>query len=311
MYNDNEPDGPDYMFGDTAPVSDDFLPTADRPKRYRKFKRVKDNAEMNRLCRNMARATNLPANALAIGTVATLPKPKHEGEYTYTDIPDGDRPVRHPVFGINPDIVTGDELSPEREAESRLPIENLVAYSQEDLDNVSSASEDIAKEIQEMMLQEGAALLMSYDDATSYTEAVLRDGLGISVEIDGSVSEAISHMMRLNMICAYLGKLSMPEDIKNRFIRTLTKRIAEDAHTAMNKTLNSEKYSSMLNNLQARANKGGAAESTLGKDDIAGQLGVVRRRSKSQGFSPPASEKVNDQHDFNEKQSAGVRKERK
>jgi hypothetical protein len=309
MYNDEEPEGPDYIFGDTAPVPDDFMPTADRPKRYRTFKRVKDNATMTKVCRSIAKATDRAANPLPFGTAADLPKKPEWGSHTYTEIPDEDGPRRHPVFGINPDIVHDDESSPERDAESRLPIENLVSYSQEDLDSVSGMSDDIAKEIQELMLNEGAALLMSYDDASSYTEAVLKDGLGVNVEIDSSVSEVISHMMRLNMITAYMGKLSMPENIKAKFMRTLTEKIAEDAHTAMNKTLNSEKYSSILNNLKARANKGDSG-STLGKDDIAGHLGVVRRRSNAgKGLGAPASENVNDQHDFNEKQNAGVRKE--
>lgn len=310
MYKDNEPTGPEYIFGDTAPMPSDILPTSSRPKRYRPFRRVKDNAELNRVCRKVARATNKKANPLPFAVKGSLPKEKKkEDTYTYTEIPDEDGPRRHPVFGINPDIVFDDEDSPERDAERRLDIENLVSFDQSDLDKVTAASEGLAKDTQRLLLEEGAALLMSYDDASSVVTAVLRDGLGVTAEIDSSVSEVISHMMRLNVISAYMDKMSMPKYLKSRFMRTLTDKIAEDAHSAVNKTLTSEKYRTTLDNLRARIKQGSTEGDPVQQAaDMMGQLGVVRRRSSAGGVAPPMSDKPNDQHDFNERQGKGVRK---
>tara|TARA_B100000700_G_scaffold101966_1_gene114962 strand:+ start:13459 stop:14406 length:948 start_codon:yes stop_codon:yes gene_type:complete len=311
MFGDQEPDGPEYIFGNTAPMPDDVVPTASKPVRYRPFKRVETSGDHRRFSRETAKHTNRKTNPLPFAVKAPSPirQPEPENDYhTFTEIPDGDGPRRHPLFGINPDIVFNDEASPERDAEGRFNIENLVTYSQEDLDKVTSASNETTAAVQDKMLREGAALLMSYDDASSNVEAILRDGLGITVEIDASVSEVISHMMRLNMISEYMDRMSLPEPIKSRFMRVLTEKLAEDAHTSINKALTSEKYNSVLKNLQARM-KGGSEENPApaAQPDLAGQLGVVRKRSSGGGVSPPTSDKVDDQHAFNERQDAGVR----
>lgn len=316
MYNDGEPEGPEYIFGDTAPVPSDVLPTAPKAKRFRSFLKVKDNKEMGRICRKVARATNKKANPLPFATKGVLDtrsseqrEAEAEHNYTYTEIPDGNGPRRHPLFGINPDIVHDDEESPELEAESRLDIENVVSFDKEDLDRVTSASDKYAEEAQRLLLEEGAALLMSYDDASSAATAILRDGLGVTAEIDSSVSEVISHMMRLNLINAYAGKLSLPKYIKSRFMRNLTDKLSEDAHAAINKTLTSEKYRTALDNLRARIKPGSSeADPVQQAADMVGELGVVRRRSGTPGVPHPASDKSSDQHDFNERQAKGVRK---
>jgi len=294
---DGEPIGPDYIFGNTTSSSEDFLPTASRPVRHRPFKRAKSKKELRKFSQKINELTGKSnKNPLPFA----VPSKKEWDYHTYTEIPDREVPKRHPVFGINPDIVDDEDYSPERDAESRIPIDNLVTYEKEDIDKVEAKAEAATKEIQKRLLEEGAALLISYDDASSFAEAVLKDGLGISVEIDSSVSEAISHMMRLNMISAYMDQMSLPQKIKDRYLRVLTEKIAEDTHTSIQKTITSEKYNAVLKNLQARMKN--SPDSAAG--EIASQLGVVKHRSD--GNSPKGSA-VNDQHAFNEAQNAGVR----
>lgn len=309
MFEDGEPDGPGYIFGDTSSLPGDIVPTVDRPKRFRPFRRVKDNDELRRCRRRVLKAVTRKKNPLQFATPATLPKPDTpKYEDTYVEIPDDSRKYRHPVFGINPDIVRDDdEFSPEREAEQRLPVENIVEYDPAMLEAVSDRSDALSKDIQQILLSEGAAFLMSYDEATSAAAAALRDGLGVTAEIDSSVSETISHMLRLSMVQFYLDRTSLTKWVKRRFLRNLTDKISDDAHASINKALVNEKYRSALDNLRARTSPGtlsSTPESEL--SDIAGQLGVVKRRSRG-GLTHPRSDDASDQHDYNERQNAGVR----
>lgn len=305
VVDDGEPIGPDYIFGNTASSSEDFLPTSNRPVRHRPFKKIRSRKQLREFSKKSneftGRSTKNPLPFAAPASTPDVPDPKDWAYHTYTEIPDKDVPKRHPVFGINPDIVDDENYSPERDAESRIPIENLVTYEKEDIDKVEAKANEATKEIQKRLLEEGAALLISYDDASSFAEAVLRDGLGITVEIDSSVSEAISHMMRLNMISAYLDQMSLPDKVKDRYMRILTEKIAEDTHASIQKTITSEKYNAVLKNLQARMKS--SPEAAAG--DLASQLGVVKHRSND-GMSRKG-EAVDDQHAFNEAQNAGVR----
>lgn len=312
LYEDGEPIGPEYIFGNTATAPDDLIPSGRRPVRHRPYRKVKTNAQIREFSRRILKATNKSSKnplpfASPAPSLSPAPAPEPEApadpndwaSHTYTEIPDDEVPRRHPVFGINPDIVFDEDYSPERDAESRLPVENLVSYEKEDIDRVESKAAEATADIQKRLLEEGAALLMSYDDASSFAEAVLRDGLGISVEIDSSVSEAISHMMRLNMIAAYMDKMSLPQAIKTRYLRVLTEKIAEDTHTSIQKKNTSEKYNAVLKNLQARM-KSSPDNATA---DLASQLGVVKHRSNKGG----GGSAVDDQHAFNDAQNAGVR----
>lgn len=311
VYGDGEPVGPEYIFGDTEQSPDDKAPLTQRPVRSRSFRRVSSRSEHNAAIKSSMKAVRRKRNPLPFATVAVedpaAPLKDDWSTHTYTEIPDGDGPRRHPLFGINPDIVFDDDYSPEREAESRLPVENLITYEKEDIDRVQEKAKSLTSSIQKRLLEEGAALLISYDDASSFASAVLKDGLGIDVEIDSSVSEAISQMLRLNMISAYMDQMSLPDPIKARFMRVLTEKIAEDTHATIQKKITSEKYSNVLKNLQARM-KSSPEQATA---DIASQLGVVRKRSKrghgGAGLDQSFGEGIDDQHAFNELQNAGVR----
>lgn len=302
---DGEPIGPAYIFGNTSSAPDDLVPSDHRPVRRRPYRRVKTNEQMNEFSRQTMRATNRSTkNPLPFATPAvSVSKGEEEPEWdshTYTEIPDGDSPRRHPVFGINPDIVFDEEHSPERDAETRFPVENLVSYEKEDIERVEAMAEAATSDIQKRLLEEGAALLMSYDDASSFAEAVLRDGLGITVEIDSSVSEAISHMMRLNMISAYMERMSIPRSLKTRYLHVLTDKIAEDTHSAIQKKTTSEKYNAVLKNLQARV-KSNPDSATA---ELASQLGVVKHRS---GKGRAGNSATDAQHAYNDTQNSGVR----
>lgn len=300
---DGEPEGPMYIFGDTLPNEHDNKPTMTRAAVRRSFRRVSSNKELFDAMVSINKATNsakpkFDLNVLPFAKKGTLPN------QTYTEIPDGDGLPRHPVYGINPDIVFDGEHNPELEAESRLNIENLIHVDQAMIDEIRALTDNMAEDSKRLMLMEGAAMLMSYDDASSFTEATLRDGLGVTVEIDASVSGVLSHLMRLNLINSYMARMSLPDAVKTRFMRSLTDKIAEDAHMEMNKAGKAEKYNAVLKNLRARFD--GNKSQNNSQPTMVGPMGVVRHRSPK-GITAPVSDRSEDQHDFNERQNSGVR----
>lgn len=287
-FDDGEPEDANYIFGDTSMSLTDNTPRVEKHHKQLPFRRIAKGS-MKKHMQAVNKRTNRK-NPLPFATPVVLDAkdgPSSEPEYTYTEIPDK--------------IRERDTL-PELDAEQRLPVENLVQYTQQEINDVHERAETVSDEATRLLLEQGAALLMSYDESSSYVEAMLRDGLGITVEIDSSISEAISHMMRLNLVTFYADKMALPEDVRRRYLRVLTEKFAEDTHAAINKNLTGERYSTILKNLQARMAGGSGAEA----EELVSTLGMAKRRS-SQGLPTSPNSNTSAQHDYNTAQEAGVR----
>ena len=201
-----------------------------------------------------------------------------------------------------PDYLIDRMQEPEKIAEKQLDIDNLVDVDEHVLDVLKTSSIELTDELKHLLLNEGAAMLISFDDASSYTEVVLRDGMGIEVDIDSSITHGIGQLMRLNVLHSCISRLSLPQHLKDRFLNTLTHKLAEEAFNSMQKASKSEKYSTMLKNLQARIN--GKYSENVGNVT---PVGVVKRRSSPPSADPNAP---SDQlHEYNEQQHKGVRYE--
>jgi hypothetical protein len=289
MFNDNEPEGSEYIFGDLYASSrmTPHVPKAVYLKSHKQKKNwVLKNFQSNR-------------GFFSIGTPVTAAVkdvPVFVPNFTQTEIPD-DKPV-HPKFGRNPDI-TYEEV-PEKVAS--LNIENLVEISEERLSKVLTDSQSVSDDVAEILIQQGAVMMMSYDKATSYTEAVLRDGLGISVEIDSSVMVGVAQLTKLNVLNYYVNKMtSLPEDIKERFMRLITHKIACEAVEEMKKDVTSEKYSTVLRNLAARVKPTTDTDRPIGT--LRTHQDVATKNEKDMS--------TDDIHAYNKRQAEGVRVSRR
>lgn len=200
-----------------------------------------------------------------------------------------------------PDYLQDRFQTPEERASQTLDIENVIDVEQSVVDALKESSRTLTDTLKTLLLNEGAAMLVSFDDASAFTEATMRDGLGIELEIDSSINQGIGQLIRLNILNACIEHISLPQHIKERFLNTITHKIAEEAFVAMQKSAKAEKYSSLLKNLHARVN-GKYAEGV----GSAPPIGVLKQRSRS--TAAPASNAPSDQvHDYNEQQNKGVR----
>lgn len=308
-FNDGEPVGSEYIFGDTSPSSSDYEPTEQTKTSISVgFRKVASDFDFKALTAKVRAQTLRPVEPISASISSTDRHLAIGRPVTYTEIPDGESRA-HPLYGFNPDNYT-EESSPERKAEGELDVENVIDIDPEELDRIETLADDMAGEVSELLLTEGAALLMSFDDATAKAEAVLRDGMDITAEMDTTVADALSHMMRLNILSKYMERMSMPDTLKSKFMNLMTEKIAGDAHGAMTKTTANAKYRAVLDNLQGRVKpRDPQSQPNASKDGsvVAGPMGVVRHKGSGSGIAPPSSDSVDDTHGFNERQNAGVR----
>lgn len=277
MFNDNEPVGPEYIFGDML---------SDTPI-------VKGVEWKNRKNWRLLRYKNKKTAIFPIGVPVTPSIPPYKPTFTSTTIPD-DVEKRHPVYGKNPDI-----YSPLNDEKTEgLNIENLVEVEESRLNKIIQDATELSVVVSNVLMDEAASFMMSYDKASAYTETVLRDGLGVNIEVDSSVMVGISHLAKLNVLNMYADKMTtLPSSIRDRFMRIVTKKIAEDCVQDMNRDIKSEKYSSILKNLTARITQD---ETPLGTS----RTGSTRHASKT-------GQEVEDIHKANDRQASGVRVSRR
>lgn len=265
MFNDNEPEGPEYIFGDLNVIVEPLVMKSVRVTSFKKKTFLKRKDEI-------------------------FPIGKPIFNYTETIIPE-ERPEYSPK---NENIVYKNDLP--KNAED-LEIKNLVDIDEDDLDLICERSEELSKYCSDILLKESAALLMSYDKSSSYVEAVLRDGLGINIEIDNNICVAIGHLVKINVLNFYANQMtSIPEELRARFLKQVTYHIAQDAISEMKKENVGEKYTSFLKNLVARVKKSDKP------------IGTVRSHYQEK---PEKDRSTEEQHKYNDRQAAGVKVSRR
>lgn len=232
---------------------------------------------------------------------------KKDTKYTYSEIPDAPKSSYHSV-GHEDEL---DYLEPERKAEEKLgdEIENLVSIDENDVTAVREKSDVLSKSITSILLEKGAASLMSYDESSSYVQAVMKDVFGIDADIDSSVPVAISHMLKLKVINEYINSMDIPEEYTSTFMYELTLRTVEDAHSEMSKGTTSDKYSQALQNLNARLRRKsdeGEADNGPAPTEVSPQARAALKR-RSGGPSGPESTDSDSIHNYNKQQHDNVR----
>jgi hypothetical protein len=314
MFDEDDPEGLSAIFGILDPMNSDVIPTELLPK-CRTFKSM-STKEMNKTSVRYFKKTEVPLksnNTNLFGRPVESPIKRfvHSHDETFIDVPEDGQLKRHPVLGSTSTMSYDDNMTPEEEAASRLNVENIIEFDQEEVDAIEAAANDASSDIKQILLEEGAAMLMSYDTASSHSSAVLRDGLGIESDIDSSISAAIGHLLRLRIIEAYLGKLKISAKVSKKFMDEFTTLVVGDVHKDITIKAKTDKYSAVLENMQASKRKKQPKDEIGNSDTVANPMGAVRKRSATRGPNPlfhvGENSPSEDLHGYNDMQNSGMR----
>lgn len=130
-------------------------------------------------------------------------EPRHDG-INYTD--DIDRPLAMNEFEV--------------------PDEELVHYNELVAKNLPGFKE---------FLYEGVSVLNAVGDSLDYTEAALRDGLGIEVDMDRAILDAYIPLTRLDMVARIVEKTHLSASQRQMFMMKITELFAEKTVAAFDK----------------------------------------------------------------------------
>lgn len=110
--------------------------------------------------------------------------------------------------------------------EFEVPDEELVRYNE----LVAEALPDFKH-----LLYSGVSTLNAVGDALDYTEAALRDGLGIDTEMDRAILDAYIPLSRLDMVSQIIKRSNLSNDAQYMFMTKLTELFAEKTVLAFDK----------------------------------------------------------------------------
>ncbi len=130
-----------------------------------------------------------------------------------------------------------------------LDIENLVDIPEDLLKKVIKRTKQATSAIKDSILLHDIPVVLSHDNATSYAEVALRDGLGIDIEIDDDVLQAVDQLNRLSLLYQYVRMIKLPKKVRQLYIEKLAELMAQESLDNMKKASASRKYSQKLREL--------------------------------------------------------------
>lgn len=143
---------------------------------------------------------------------------------------------RNKDLNVIPDLsINYDEASLPLEARNIDPskIQNLVNVPERLLLQMRSNAEARSQSYSKFLLQDVMPLVMSLDAGTNFVQTALADGVGLNVDIDSSVNEAIQNLIKLDTIVFFLKRTKIPLKFKHLFLEHLVKIMAENSVTKM------------------------------------------------------------------------------
>ena len=187
-----------------------------------------------------------------------------------------------PVFGID-DEIENVEFVKHRIKRTALPdghekvhLDNVVEVPEGVLEQIMSRTDFATRQLVSILLERSVPLAMSYDNATSYAEAVLRDGLSVDIEIDDDITKVIDQLGKLSVAYQYSRLVKLPKAIRKRFIEGLCDKFVDEAMNQMKISQNTRKYSQNLREVVAHV-KSKKAPDTL-EEGVNNNVGVKRSR---------------------------------
>lgn len=139
-----------------------------------------------------------------------------------------------------------------------------------------------SRELSHLLISKLMPLLLSYQAATGYTRAALKDGLDIEVDFDSGLMECVKHVGYLSVVMHFIKKSQLPPSVKRRFVNKFSDKLAEQAVALMVDENKAERKKALLQeSLQAvvysrQQNK----TATKSQGDATKEPGGVRRPRK-------------------------------
>jgi len=209
-------------------------------------------------------------------------------EETYTTIPDVDKQI-HPVFGVNQELVESN--IPERQASESIDVLNEFEIDVDEVNAFKDLLNDLTESTQSIILRDCVANFIAFDNASSTTQAIMRDGLNINMEVSAEVVPALENIARLSVTSHFLSRSnSIPDNIKNVYLREVAKLLATETVTDMRKKEVGGKYSSLLQNLVARFR---SAEGKVNNVSDMGNNPVGAMRNREGHFRAQKDQEIN------------------
>jgi hypothetical protein len=185
-----------------------------------------------------------------------------------------------PIYGIDDEIEQVEfaqhqiNQTPLPDGSDSIKLDNVVNVSEQSLRKILKRTNQATRVIVRSLLNRSLPLALSYDNATSFVEAAMRDGLNIEIEIDDDISKAIDQLNKLSSIYLYSRMVELPICARKQFLREMTTHCVTAAVEAMKVSSNTRKYSQRLRETVAHVS-GKAPETT---DDASNSIGVKRSR---------------------------------
>jgi len=171
-----------------------------------------------------------------------------------------------------------------------LQYENTIEVPEELLTNVKRKTDIRTKDFSQMLMSRVLPSLLGLDAAQSYVTSAMRDGLGIEVEFDDSVLEAVKGLTNLDLLFYFIRRSSLPKKYKHRFLSTVVEETAKSAVLKMDTRDKSEASKKHMKELQSLIVRG--VSSATRKEDKSRRAGEDdnAHMESPYGFEMPARE---------------------
>jgi hypothetical protein len=161
---------------------------------------------------------------------------------------------------------------------------NVVYVPESELRKVATRLRMNTNELNTLLLKQLMPLLLSYQTATNYTSAALKEGLDVDVAFDPGLADCIKHVGYLNVVMHFVRKSKLPVALKKRFMSKFSDLLAERSIIAMVEENKAEDKRVQMRDLQAvvysRNTKKAEVKSPTVEEKSNKTVGVRRSRNK-------------------------------
>ena len=192
-----------------------------------------------------------------------------------------------PIYGINDEIEYEEVIAPKRkfkraelpEGADKVKLDNVVNISEDSVAKIQARTDKARKKIADTLLQSHIPVLVSFDEASAYAESVMRDILGVEIEIGDDVTPIINNMGKLALVCLFSKMIDMPQALRKHFVYGIASKLVDESIAEMKKSSSGKKYSQVLRELTANVVVG--QKSADGDNDrFVNSVGVKKSRPK-------------------------------